>query len=652
MAKKNFIRHLEFYGFPDQNVYNGINNVDLSEIHQVNRDQDREIGELSGETQNKADLSLVEELSGKVDTFIDVQSNINESFLESISGMTDRVNALEERDVEITEKINEVADGINADREAIAALSDRVSSVEEGLEEQAANLDSFALSTNERFSAIADSIDAVEESLSGKLDSSVADEIYARNEDVYTKEECDDKFLTEHQDISHLATKDELNELKEEVDEIDLSVFASKEDLDSLSGKVDSNKAETDARLSSDESDIAALSGKVDTLRNDVNGLTDEVTDVRTSVSSLRANVIQLNDDLVIGLSKKLDRTEFNDYANETYDRIVALDNKKADKTALSAVSDSIDSVAADLNAEKGVREAADNALGARIDEISGIASSVDSRISNIEDGFASIEDALAQEIQDRIDGDIALIGSEDDDTMASDTIWGAKKYSEYQRDAAVEMSKTYTDGKFGSIETIIDNKLDVIETKISGKADKTYVDSLVDEKVGEAKDDVENRIDIEVARLNQKDANIEREIADLREEIVSSADTKDIYKRINVITTYSGDTPEEYVDSGNGVLDVLHREFHQLEEEIGVVINPTLERNNEYESAFGTFNQSNTGTDPSEQTIFSVGIGTADTDRRNAIEVRKNGDLYLWVEGEFMKVNDLLAMLAHETYN
>jgi hypothetical protein len=29
-----------------------------------------------------------------------------------------------------------------------------------------------------------------------------------------------------------------------------------------------------------------------------------------------------------------------------------------------------------------------------------------------------------------------------------------------------------------------------------------------------------------------------------------------------------------------------------------------------------------------------------------------KNGDLYLWVEGEFMNVNKLLGQIAHEIYD
>lgn len=50
----------------------------------------------------------------------------------------------------------------------------------------------------------------------------------------------------------------------------------------------------------------------------------------------------------------------------------------------------------------------------------------------------------------------------------------------------------------------------------------------------------------------------------------------------------------------------------------------------NEGEVAMGLYNKSTTSTDASEQTLFSFGIGTSDTDRANALEIKKNGDVYI----------------------
>lgn len=50
----------------------------------------------------------------------------------------------------------------------------------------------------------------------------------------------------------------------------------------------------------------------------------------------------------------------------------------------------------------------------------------------------------------------------------------------------------------------------------------------------------------------------------------------------------------------------------------------------NEGEVAMGLYNKSTTSTDASEQTAFSFGIGTSDTNRTNAFEIKKNGDVYI----------------------
>lgn len=50
----------------------------------------------------------------------------------------------------------------------------------------------------------------------------------------------------------------------------------------------------------------------------------------------------------------------------------------------------------------------------------------------------------------------------------------------------------------------------------------------------------------------------------------------------------------------------------------------------NNGEVAMGSYNNSTTSTDTAEQTSFSFGIGTSDTNRVNALEIKKNGDVYI----------------------
>ena len=50
----------------------------------------------------------------------------------------------------------------------------------------------------------------------------------------------------------------------------------------------------------------------------------------------------------------------------------------------------------------------------------------------------------------------------------------------------------------------------------------------------------------------------------------------------------------------------------------------------NENEHAQGIYNRSNTGASPADMTLHSIGVGVSGTDRRNAVEVMSNGDVYV----------------------
>ena len=604
MAKKKFIRHLEYYGFPDQNVYNGIPNVDLSDIYKTNREQDEEISKLSGETSSKADASLVLELSGKVDTFIEAQTNIDGEILESLSGMTSKVN-----------EIADVTNQIDSDLEEL----------ENDFQEHIIEFNEFKEHTNEK--------------LDEKLDSTVADEIYAKKVDVYTKEEADAKFITDLPDISDLVKKEELNAVINDLEDLSGQVqtlddkYVTDEELNEvkeiLESQIESAKTEFNADIENINESVSAISESL----NAFSGLAETVSELEEKVDG-KVN----NEDFV---------REINSINND----ILALNTSKASRAELLQVSGAVDSLASGLDAEIAARINGDELLGNRIDGIYEDIESLSGDVQSVKDDMSSLESELEQEIFDRIEGDNKLVGDRDLDTAASDSIWGAKRYSELQRGAAVTEANLYTDNKFSTIETLVDNKLDKINTELSGKADKTYVDGLVEDSEGETLNTVYEKYDPIIESLRTEDENLETEIEWIKQHS-PSADTKDIYRRINIITTYSGDSADDYVDSGNGVLDVLHREFHALEDEIGIVTNPTLQKTNKYEVAFGTYNISNTSSNASGQTAFSIGIGTSEDDRKNAVEVRKDGTVYMWIEGEFMKVNDLLAMLAHETYN
>lgn len=89
-----------------------------------------------------------------------------------------------------------------------------------------------------------------------------------------------------------------------------------------------------------------------------------------------------------------------------------------------------------------------------------------------------------------------------------------------------------------------------------------------------------------------------------------------------------------------------------ELIEKLGYKDNDTLQTTNEHEVAFGEWNISSTSADASGQTVFSIGIGTSESDRKNAFEVRKDGSLWATVEGEYLDITKILGQLTHEVYD
>ena len=80
---------------------------------------------------------------------------------------------------------------------------------------------------------------------------------------------------------------------------------------------------------------------------------------------------------------------------------------------------------------------------------------------------------------------------------------------------------------------------------------------------------------------------------------------------------------------------------------------------NNRSEHAMGEFNEShhlNNTFGSSGNTLFSIGNGTSDTNRKNALEVMQNGDIYIYIKDandveQRICLNDLLTSLLWQTY-
>lgn len=72
----------------------------------------------------------------------------------------------------------------------------------------------------------------------------------------------------------------------------------------------------------------------------------------------------------------------------------------------------------------------------------------------------------------------------------------------------------------------------------------------------------------------------------------------------------------------------------------------------NSSEHAEGRYNVSNTGSKEKDKTISSIGIGTSNTDRKNALEVMQNGDMYVYGLGDYDGTNPETATTLQQCIN
>ena len=668
------IRHLEFYGYADQNVYMGLPNVDLSDIRETNKEQDKEISALSSATKDKADVSLVNELSGKVDTFVDEQGRINRWFAKGINKNRERIENLEHRDEEITNKINEIVDDFNPIYDELNALSGRIDTIDEKLEQHLQEESEFEDNTNER-------LDFLEDEIVKKLDSSEAESIYAKKEDVYTKEEVDELFesysgdyatkewvidqgyITENDADAKYSTKQELEGLRDIVDDVQASVdnvsseLAQFEELtnnnvEDLNNKIDSLEAQYTRDITELQEDVEDLTNDVRRNSNDIYQINNVALPNKADKSDLVALSSRV-DTINANLNNKVDKIDYIRDQNLVEAELNNLKETKASKEELRNVSGAIDSLDAKIDREIQDRINGDESLDRKI-------ASANTRIDiireeNIERD-ANINDLrtdLDIEIAERKQADIDLIGSPSD-VDEDNTIYGAKKYADKVSNQALNSSKIYTDDKNRETRDYVDETKANLERQITAKADKSYVDAVKDE----IQISVDEKVLAEKNRAQEVEAALNSAIRQetqraINKEVTISSALTHTSNIVKALTDWDGDDRADYTDEGNGIVDVMHREIHDIEEAISAItiIGEGIETSNPHEVGFGTYNVTHTGLNDSDKTMFTIGVGNSSFERKNAIEIRRNGDIYMWIEGEYMKINDLLAMLAHETY-
>ena len=393
---------------------------------------------------------------------------------------------------------------------------------------------------------------------------------------------------------------------------------------------------EVSAKTDANSTNIASLNEIVETKADKTT--TDALSSALTEVQAILPN--------------KVNTSDFNDYKTLVAADINYVKTNYATKSSLAETNNKVDEVEEDLNAEIANRVNGDYDIKQIInDEIKPSINELQMKDSQLQIAVETLNSNLAKEVTDRENGDAQLLGLSTDPSDRM-TLYGVKAYATAKGQQTLSDAKKYTDDAKQEVTT----KVNDLNTKLDNILDSRVTDDELAAAVNEAKTALQNDLTNEINRAKQAENDLKNLNNTLQGNVYAAINSTNKQVATNstvlsVITSwkpsYEGDT--NYNDNGNGVLDVLHREFHKLENFIK--ISDTVEIKNDDEVALGVYNASHTGDNDALKTIFSVGIGTSDADRKNAFEVRRNGDIYMLVDGQNYKLNALLAKLIDRLY-
>lgn len=180
-------------------------------------------------------------------------------------------------------------------------------------------------------------------------------------------------------------------------------------------------------------------------------------------------------------------------------------------------------------------------------------------------------------------------------------------------------------------------------------------------EKIGEFNPDIDLS---DYYKKEEVDALLEEKASEsaLTEVAEDVEDIKDELAKIKPVKVEStGQTVDVTFDEDTNTYNVEAEVLIKGEGEESYILNHSLEARNKREFAIGDNNLSvqegeeveisdGKFEEASGSTIFSVGNGD-ETSQKNAFEVRNDGSVWMWIEGEYMDITLLLAQLAHEEY-
>lgn len=361
-------------------------------------------------------------------------------------------------------------------------------------------------------------VNTKEKGLSDRLDT-LGNDMTSRFTDV------DNKFQTHKEalDNEKLTRKEEDDKLKALIDTNSNDLHNVHDELTRL-GNVKANKTDLDNAL---ENVNRNLTGSTADLTNKISGNTNNIDIQRQQLNALKSVV-----------DGKLDKTDFNSYSSTTESSINALKRDKADLSALTESNDAINTLRTTVNT-KASKDSLDN---------------TNSRLTDIENVIPNYITKSAADAKFMT----LLSGATHDEVTTLDT-----KVNALNDKLAAKVNVSDLDDKLGPLTSLLRDKWqsnikskelnvdDVIRdiNKVDGsKANKedVYTKSEVDAKLTQIKNDITREYDDKIREATEKITKITKDIGYISE-------------LKNVETGIAN-----YDNSGNGILDVLHKRMHE----------------------------------------------------------------------------------------
>jgi chromosome segregation ATPase len=581
---------LNYWAYRESNLLNPFSfGCGCSVNHNTDDRQDKEIGDLNGkfgqvETAITATIDSVNNNTNKIADLGDkVQHNTNDidSIKEKIDALAGE-GKLSDTISELSKKVDgfpdkyytkEESDGKYAPLESVKTINDVVNGIYDVIDDINQNVCTFG-----------DLKDTVAKNSKGIIDlfSDKADKLALSEEIERAKgaEKVNTDALQE--EVTRATTKE--NELKGSIDTLSATVDTKEKGLsdriDALGNDVTSRFVDTEGKIQAQKENLDneklvrkeeddKLKALIDTNAEDLRGVHTELTrldnvkanktDIEDSLRNLNRGIDDKNNELSTKISGntvnidvqrqqlnalkvvvdgKLDKNEFANYSGATEVTLNTLNRNKADLTALTEANDTIAALRNDV-ASKATKDNLDN-TNARVDALENLSPTLLTKTEAANKYMPLLSGATRDEVT-AVDNKVRVLN----DKLAG-------KVDESQLDEKLSPLTSLLKDKWKSNikakELNVDDLVRDINKLDGDKANKedVYSKPEVEAKLLQLKNDLKREYDAKLIEATEK-------ITKLTKDIGYISELKNVETGI-----------ANYDNSGNGILDVLHKRMHE----------------------------------------------------------------------------------------